>query len=94
MTSTRLNMPAALMKRISRLAAVANLTPNDFMVDVLAKVAARAEARIELVNLTAALERKFIVSEKSHTISSTFRYMRAQVAGKQVRRPRATRLTR
>ena len=88
MTATSLKLPDDLKRRINRLAGSANKSPHAFMVEALAREAARSELRERFAAESALSEAESIASGKSFSLAAAFDYFEARVAGKRVRRPR------
>ena len=89
MAATSLKLPDDLKRRIERLAGSSNKTPHAFMVEALAREAARSELRERFAAESAWSEAQSISSGKAFSLATAFDYLEARVAGKKVRRPRA-----
>jgi predicted transcriptional regulator len=89
MAATSLKLPEDLKRRIARLAASAGQTPHAFMVDALAREAARSELRARFAADAAESEREALESGKAYALDAAFNYLEARVVGKRSRQPRA-----
>lgn len=89
MSATSLKLPDNLKRSIVRMAASAGQTPHAFMVDALAREAARLELRERFAAEAVESEREAHESGKATALGAAFDYLEARVAGRKVRRPRA-----
>lgn len=89
MAATSLKLPEDLKRRIERLADAANKTPHAFMVEALAREAARLELRARFADEAARSEQQALSSGKAFDLSGTFDYLAARAAGAKARRPKA-----
>ena len=89
MAATSLKLPDDLKLRIERLATAAHKTPHAFMVDALAREAARGELRERFAAEATDSERAALASGKAFGLAESFDYLAARLAGKKTRRPRA-----
>lgn len=89
MSATSLKLSQDLKRRIIRIAAQAGQTPHAFMVEALAREAARAELRERFAADSAESERQALDSGRAYPLGATFDYLEARLAGKKARRPRA-----
>jgi predicted transcriptional regulator len=88
-SATSLKLPDQLKRSIVRMAASAGQTPHAFMVDALAREAARVELRERFAAEAMESEREAQASGKATPLGAAFDYLEARVAGKKVRRPKA-----
>jgi len=89
MSATSLKLPEDLKRRLAKMAANAGVTPHAFMVDALAREAARAEQRAEFAADAAASEREALDGGKTYPLDAAFEFLEARMAGKRPRRPKA-----
>ena len=89
MSATSLKLPEDLKRRIERLARAANKTPHAFMVEALAREAARSELRARFAEEAARSEEETLASGKAFELAATFDYLTARVSGAKARRPKA-----
>ena len=89
MPATSLKLPDELKRSIVRMATRAGLTPHAFMVDALAREAARAELRERFASDAEQSEREALASGKAVPLEVAFDYLESRAAGRKVRRPKA-----
>ena len=89
MPATSLKLPDELKRSIVRMATRAGLTPHAFMVDALAREAARAELRERFASAAELSEREALASGKAVPLAVAFDYLESRAAGRKVRRPKA-----
>lgn len=89
MPATSLKLPDELKRSIVRMATRAGLTPHAFMVDALAREAARAELRERFASAAELSEREALASGKAVPLEVAFDYLESRAAGRKVRRPKA-----
>jgi predicted transcriptional regulator len=87
-SATSLKLPDDLKRTIVRIAANAGQTPHAFMVDALAREAARVELRERFAADAEASENEAVDSGKALPLDVAFDYLAARAAGKKVRRPK------
>jgi len=88
-SATSLKLPDELKRSIVRMATRAGLTPHAFMVDALAREAARAELRERFASEAEESEREALASGKAVPLAVAFDYLESRAAGRKVRRPKA-----
>lgn len=89
MSATSLKLPEDLKRRLAKMAANVGLTPHAFMVDALAREAARAEQRAQFAVDAEESERETLSGGKTYPLDAAFEFLQARVAGKRARRPKA-----
>ena len=89
MSATSLKLPDELKRSIVRMATRAGQTPHAFMIDALAREAARAELRERFASEAEESEREALASGKAVPLDAAFDYLEARVARKKVRSPKA-----
>lgn len=90
MAATSLKIPDDLKRRIEQAAAAAHKTPHAFMVDALARETERSELQAQFAADAARSESEALLSGKAVPLDAAFDYLGARLAGRRVRRPRAT----
>jgi predicted transcriptional regulator len=88
-SATSLKLPDELKRSIVRMATRAGQTPHAFMIDALAREAARAELRERFAAEAEQSEREALASGKAIPLDVAFDYLESRAAGKKVRRPKA-----
>jgi len=88
-SATSLKLPDELKRSIVRMATRAGQTPHAFMIDALAREAARAELRERFASEAEESEREALASGKAVPLDAAFDYLEARVARKKVRSPKA-----
>jgi predicted transcriptional regulator len=89
LAATSLKLPDDLKRRLERLAAHAHKTPHAFMLDVLAREAARSELRERFAAEAAESEEEALSGGKTYALAATFDFLQGRIAGTKTRRPKA-----
>ena len=90
--TTTLKLPEELKSRIAKLAECAGKTQHAFMVEALEAETQRSELRRDFVGSALRAEQEIAQYSQVYSMDAAHRYFSDKLAGKSVRKPKATML--